>query len=105
MTGGRPSIVFTRKAVVDEAFIGNSTIICKSILELMQANLILSQCVKMPEDCLRGGSLTLICGNSRLDIIELATLRIWSCIFTRKQDQNVKLRVFLHLVNRKTRLF
>ena len=31
MTGG-PSIVFTRKAVVDETFITNSSIVCKSIV-------------------------------------------------------------------------
>ena len=60
----------------------------------MQASFTLSQCVKMPDDCPRDGSLTLICRNSRLDIIEFATLRIWSCIFTRKQDHSVKLRVF-----------
>ena len=33
--------------------------------------------------------------------MELATLRIWSCLFIKNQDQNVKLRAFLHLENRK----
>ena len=71
-------------------------------LELMQASFTLSECVKIcQQDCARDGSMTLICQNSRPDIIELVTLRIWLCLFTTKQDQNVKLRAFLHLENRK----
>ena len=49
--------------------------------------------------------LTLKCRNSRLDIIELATLRIWSCLFIKNQDQNVKLRAFLHLQTAKIDCF
>ena len=68
----------------------------------MQASFNLSQCVKIcQQDCTRDGSLTLICRKSRLDIIELATLRIWLCLSIKNQDQNVKLRAFLHLENRK----
>ena len=68
----------------------------------MQASFTLSQCVKIcQQDCTRDGSLTLICRKSRLDIIELATLRIWLCLSIKNQDQNVKLRAFLHLENRK----
>ena len=75
-------------------------------LELMQASFTLSQCVKIcQQDCTRDGSLTLICQNSRLVIIELATLRTWSCFSINNQDQNEKLRAFLHLENRKNRLF
>ena len=60
------------------------------------------QCVKIcQQGCTRDGSLTLKCRNSRLDIIELGILRIWSCISIKNQDQNVKLRAFLHLENRK----
>ena len=71
-------------------------------LELMQASFTLSQCVKIcQQDCTRDGSLTLKCSNSRLDIIELATLRIWSSLSIKNQEQNVKLRAFLHLENRK----
>ena len=33
--------------------------------------------------------------------IELAFLRIWSCLFIKKQDHNVKFRAFLHLENKK----
>ena len=68
----------------------------------MQASFTLPQCVKIWQQvCTRDGSLTLKCKNSRLDIIELATLRKWSCLFIKNQDQNVKLRAFLHLENGK----
>ena len=72
-------------------------------LELMQVNSTPSQCVKICQDMIcvptelflqRDASLTLICRNPRLDKIECAILRICSCLFTRKQDQNAKLRVF-----------
>ena len=68
----------------------------------MQPSFSLSQCVKIcQQDCTRDGSLTMICRNSKLAIIDHAISRVWSCLFTRKQDQNVKLRVFSHLENRK----
>ena len=64
-------------------------------LELMQASFTVSECVKIcQQDCTRDGNLTLKCRSSRLDIIELATLRIWSCLSIKNQDQNVKLRAF-----------
>ena len=99
---GGPSIVFTQKAVVDETYIRNSSNVCKSIVQNDASQLTLSQCVKIcQQDCTRDGCMTLICRNSRLDIFELATLRIWSCLPIKNQDQNVKLRAFLHLENRK----
>ena len=62
------------------------------MLELMQASFTLSQCVKICQQvCTRDVSL----------IIELATLRMWSCLFIKNQDQNVKLSAFLFLENRK----
>ena len=70
--------------------------------ELMQPSFTLSQCVKIcQQDCTRDGSLTLICRVSRLDIIELAIFRTWSWLSIKIQDQNKKLRAFLHLENRK----
>ena len=76
MTGG-PSIVFTRKTVVDEIFIKIHQIIVNQSLELMQVSSTLSQCVKISQqDSTRDGILTLICRNSRLDLIDLETLRI-----------------------------
>ena len=59
-----PSIVFSRKAVVDETFVTNSSNIVNRSLESMQASFILSQYVKISQqDCTRDGSLTLICKN------------------------------------------
>ena len=76
MTGG-PSIVFTRKTVVDEIFIKIHQINVIQSLELMQVSSTPSQCVKIcQQDSTRDGILTLICRSSRLDIIDLATLRI-----------------------------
>ena len=80
MTSGT-SIMFIPKAVVDETFIRNSSnIYVNQLLELMQASFTLSERVtRCQQYCIRDGSLTLTCKNSRLDLIELATLRIWSC--------------------------
>ena len=48
MTGG-PSIVFTRKAVVDETFIKNSSNVCKSIVGIDASQLYpFSMCQNMP---------------------------------------------------------
>ena len=48
MVGG-PSIVFTRKAVVDETFIWNSRNICKSVVGIDASHLYLySMCQPMP---------------------------------------------------------
>ena len=48
MVGG-PSIVFTRKAVVDETFIMNSGINCKSIVDIDEGQLYrYSMCQTMP---------------------------------------------------------
>ena len=48
MTGG-PSIVFTRKAVVDQTYIRNSESICKSILDIDASQLYsFSMCQEKP---------------------------------------------------------
>ena len=48
MTGG-PSIVFTRKAVVDQTFIQNSENLCKSIVGIDASQLYpFSMCQEMP---------------------------------------------------------
>ena len=39
--------------------------------------------------------------NFKARTIELATLRIWSYLAIKNQDQHVKFRAFLHLENRK----
>ena len=67
-------------------------------LELTQVSSTPSQWVKRcQQDFTRDGSLTLIWRNSRIYIIDLAVLRIYSSLSTKNQDQNAKLRVFLRL--------
>ena len=61
----------------------------------MQASFTLSQCVKRcQQDCTRDGSLTLIRKNSRLDIIDLSVLRIWSFFFNQKTKPECKIKSF-----------
>ena len=67
----------------------------KQSLELMQASFTLSQCVKICQQvCTRDGSLTLKCKNSKLDIIELAKLRIWLCFCYQKSGPECKIESF-----------
>ena len=67
-------------------------------LELMRASSIRIQCVKTcQQDCTQDGSLIPICKNSRLDITDLAFLRTWSGLTTKKPDQNAELRASTHL--------
>ena len=68
------------------------------LLELMRASSIPIQCVKTcQQGCTQDGSLIPICKNSRLDITDLAFLRTWSCLTTKKPDQNAELRASTHL--------
>ena len=96
MAGG-PSIVFTRKAVVDQTFIRDSSNVCKSIVGIDASQLYpYSMCQDMPTG-LYTRCLIPICKNSRLDITDLAILRTWSCLTTKKPDQNAELRASTHL--------
>ena len=98
MTCG-PSIAFTPKAVFDKIFIRKLWNVFKSIVGTDASQLYpFSMC---QQNCTRDGNLTLICRNSRLDIIELAILRICSCLSIRKQDHNSILRIFSDLENRR----
>ena len=68
------------------------------LLELMRASSIPIQCVKTcQQGCTQDGSLIRICKKSRLDITYVALLRTWSCLSTKKPDQNAELRAFTHL--------
>ena len=68
------------------------------LLELMRASSIPIQGVKTCQhDCKQDMSLIPICKNSRLDITDLAILRTWSCLTTKKPDQNAELRASTHL--------
>ena len=101
MTGG-PSIVFTRKAVVDKTYIRNASNVCKSIVEIDASQLYhFSMCQDMPTGLYTRCEFDTDMQNLKLDTGELAVLKIWSCLSIRKQDQNVKLRAFSHLEKRK----
>ena len=95
---GRPSIVFTRKTVVDETFIRYSSNFCKSIVGIDASQLYpYSMCQDMPTRLYTRWELIPICKKSRLDITDLAFLRTWSCLTAKKPDQNAELRASTHL--------
>ena len=110
MTDG-PSIVFSRKAVVDKIFNRDSSKICKSIVWIYESQFYpYSMCQDMPTGVLslfnvsrhanrsrQDGSFIPICKSSRLDITHLEALRIWWCLTTKKQSQNAELRASTHL--------
>ena len=98
MVGG-PSIVFTRKAVVDETFIRKSSNLCKTIVGIDASQLYPTQCVNQCQlDCIRDGSTILKLIDSQLGKTNLAPLRIWCCHAFNKVAQIAKLRVMLLLV-------
>ena len=98
MVGG-PSIVFTRKAVVDETFIRKSTNLCISIVGIDQANSIPVRCVNQCLlDCLQDGTMTLILKNSSHDRTKHALLKLLSFLIFSKLVRSVKLKVMLELV-------
>ena len=102
MVGG-PSIVFTRKAVVDETFIGNSSNLCNSIVGIdASQSFIPTQCVNQCHlGCIRDGTTILKLRDSQLAKINLAPLRIWFCHTFNKVDQIAKLRIISLLVDKK----
>ena len=102
MTDG-PSIVFSRKVVVEKFFIRDSA---NQSFEFMKASSIPVQCVKTCQhDCTQDGSFIPICKHSMLDITHLEALRIWWCLTTKKQSQNAELRASTHLEIKKNWLF
>ena len=100
--GGGPSFVFTRKAVMDEAFIRKSSNLCKSTVGTMLVSFILTQCVNHCQlGCIRDGSTTPKPRDSQLAKANLAPLRIWLCRNFNKVDQIAKLRVISLLVDKR----
>ena len=77
------------------------------LLELMRASSKPIQCVKTcQQDCTQDGILNTVCKNSRLNITDLAILRTWSCLTTKKPDQKAELRASTHLeIKKKTDCF
>ena len=102
---GGPSIVFTRKAVVDETFIRKSTNLCKSIVGIDASQLYpYSMCQPMPT----GRPVFISVGisiqkriDSYLDKIKHPALKLWSCFISNDEDQNVKLKASLQQADRR----
>ena len=98
MVGG-PSIVFTRKAVVDETFIGKSSNLCESIVGIVPCqHYPYSMCQPMPTGLYTRKILKLT--NSQL-AKKLALLRIWFCHTFNNVDQIGKLKVMSLLVDKR----
>ena len=96
------TVVSNRKALVREAFIRRSSNICYSIVEFDSSRFYqFLLCQDMPSESTWDGSLTRLCTITRLGITELTGLRIVSCVFSRKQDQNAKLKAFFAWKTRK----
>ena len=97
---GGPSIVFTRKTVVDETLIQKSTNLCKTNVGIDASQLYTySMCQLMPT-----GPYTRLdfdSESSRFNKTRPAALEIWSCPFSNKQDQNVKLKASLQQADRR----
>ena len=88
----REKLLWTKPSSVIQKMSANQ------LLKLMRVSSIPIQCnKKRQQDCTQDGSLTPICKNSRLDISDLAILITWSCVTTKKQDQNAELRASTHL--------
>ena len=84
MVGG-PSIVFTRKAVVDETFIRKSSNLCKSIVGIAASQLIPTQCVNQCLlDCIGDGSPIVRPKDSQMEVVIIVTLflKLWGVIIT-----------------------
>ena len=96
------TIVFTRKAVVDETFIRKSANICKSIVGIGASQLYsYSRCQPMPTGLYRVGIWIQKRVDSHLDKTRPAALRIWSCPISNAQEQNVKLKASLQQADRR----
>ena len=88
-----PSIVFTRKAVVDETFIVNSKKFVNLLLEFTQASFILILCVSpCQQDYTRDGNMTQKLMGSNLNKTIPETLRTWLCHMPKGKDLTVKFR-------------
>ena len=93
MVGG-PSIVFTRKAVVDEILSGIREIFVNLLLALMQVNCILILCASpCQQDYTRDGNMKQNLIDLNLNRTKRETLRTCLCHISKDKDLSVKLRV------------
>ena len=96
-----PSIVFTRKAVVDETSIRKSKNICKSIVGTNARQLYpYSMCQPMPPVFILVGILIQKRADSHRDKTRPAGLKIWSCPTSDVQNQNKKFKASLQHAGR-----
>ena len=101
MVGG-PSIVFARKAVVDETFIRKLTNLCKSIVSIDASQLSpYSMCQPMPTRFHTNGTMTLNLKNSWLDRTKHGPSKIWSFLTFNKLVRNVGLKTMVQLVDKR----
>ena len=99
---GGPSIVFTRKAVVDETFLRKSTNICKYIVGIDARQLYpYSICHPYRPVLIRVGISIQQPVDSPLDKTRPVALKIWSCLIFNVQDLIVKLRASTLQADRK----
>ena len=95
---GGPSIVFTRKAVVNETFIRKST---NLLLELMPISFILTQCVNQYQVvCIQDGSIRVRPSASHHAKTDRVLSTKWPCLIFNYFDRTVILRVTLLLVGK-----
>ena len=95
MVGG-PSIVFTRKAVVDEIFVRNSGNVCNSIAGIDASQLYpYSMCQPMPTGLYTRWENDAESNRFKPQINRTSpeTLRTWLCHVSKDKDLTVKLRV------------
>ena len=101
MVGG-PSIVFTRKALVDETFIRKSMNLCKSIVGMDASQLYAySMCQPMPSGLYTRWNYDYESQNSCLDRTKHAPSKIWSFLTFNKLVRNVGLKAMLQLVDKR----
>ena len=102
---GGPSIVFTRKTVVDEAFILLSQRLqtyANLLLRLMLANYTPTRCANpCPLVFIRVGTSIQKQVDSHLDKTRPAALKRRSCLIFNERDQNVKLKASLQQADRR----
>ena len=99
---GVPSIVFTRKAVVDETFIRKSTNLCKSIVGIGASQLYpYSMCQPMPTGIYRRWDFDSETNTFTPRQKRPAALKIRSSLISKEQDQNVKLKASLQQADRR----
>ena len=102
MVGG-PSIVCTRKVVVEETFIRKSSYLCKSIVGIDASQLYpYSMCQPMPTGLYTRWEYD---SETEREKTNPAPLRIWFCRVSNKVNQSAKYRVMFQLVDKKIECF